>query len=466
MNVSPRIFPSAELAAVVGEEHLLADDESLLPLVVDGKKPAAVVRPGSVEEIAEVVKVAVAEKLAVVVTGARTKLRIGLPPRQFDLALDMTRLDRILAYDPGDLTLSIEAGVPLRDVQGTLAQHGQFLPLAVPYMYRATAGGTIASGVDSPLRQSYGTARDYILGLEFVTGAGTVAKSGGRVVKNVTGYDIHKLLAGSLGTLGIITKINLRTFPRPSNRRGFLATFDSFESALALRHRIARSPLAPLTLESISPGTVELFNGDTAAHIEPKPIAMSIFSNRNWTLVTQFAGNDKVIARCESELRDMAELCGARSAEPVGGDLASGVFGRLREFVPIALESSPAATIVKMSVLPSQIADLIEVAANAADEGSLKWAAMARGVGIIDFALFPAERTEQTRNKVAEATSKIFAGCANLDGNATIPWCPAEWKPTLNIWGPNRGDFDLMRKVKTLFDPGDVLSPGRFAGGI
>ena len=217
MSVSTRIFPAAQLAAIVGEVHLLTESEHLAPYAVDGKIPAAVARPGSSEEIGEIVKFANAEKLAMVITGARTKLAIGLPPRQYDLALDTTRLDRILAYDPGDLTLSIEAGVQLGDVQRTLAQHGQFLPLEVPYMNRTTAGGTIASGVDSPLRQSYGTARDYILGLEFVTGEGIAAKSGGRVVKNVTGYDIHKLLAGSLGTLGVITKINLRTFCRPSN---------------------------------------------------------------------------------------------------------------------------------------------------------------------------------------------------------------------------------------------------------
>ena len=356
MSVSTRIFPAAQLAAIVGEQHLLTESEHLAPYPVDGKMPVAVVRPGSSEEIGEIVKFANAEKLAMVITGARTKLAIGLPPRQYDLALDTTRLDRILAYDPGDLTLSIEAGVPLNDVQRTLAQHGQFLPLEVPYMNRTTAGGTIASGVDSPLRQSYGTARDYILGLEFVTGEGIAAKSGGRVVKNVTGYDIHKLLAGSLGTLGVITKINLRTFCRPSNMRGFVATFASFESAVALRHRLAKSPLSLLTLEIFSPKTGELFSGDSAALIESNPIAANLFSDKHWTLAVQFAGNDNVIARCERELREMAELCGASNAQIVAEGEVSGVFGRAREFVPIALESSGATTIVKMSVQPSRLA--------------------------------------------------------------------------------------------------------------
>ena len=114
---------------------------------------------------------------------------MGLAPERYDLAIDMTRLDRVVAYDPGDLTLGVEAGCGLAKLQSALAEHRQFLPLAVPCFGQTTVGGTIATGVDSPLRQLFGTARDYILGMEFVTGEGVAAKSGGRVVKNVTGYD-------------------------------------------------------------------------------------------------------------------------------------------------------------------------------------------------------------------------------------------------------------------------------------
>ena len=465
MNVSARLIP-AQLSGIVGDVNYFANPERLQPYAVDGRMPSAVVRPGSSEEIVQVVKFAAAEKLAIVVMGARTKLGIGLPPRQFDLALDMTRLNRVLAYDPGDLTLCVEAGVPLCDVQRTLAEHGQFLPLEVPFMSRTTVGGTIASGVDSPLRQFYGTARDYILGLEFVTGEGIAAKSGGRVVKNVTGYDIHKLLAGSLGTLGVITRINLRTFPRPSNTRGFVASFETCEGVLALRNRIAKSPLTLLTLEILSPRAAELLSGEAAARIEPTPLPTSLLSSKHWTLTASFAGNENVLARYGRELREMAELSGANNAEIVDEKQVAGVFGRQREFVPIMLESSAATTILKMSVLPSRMADLLGFAAEAADENALPWAAMARGVGVIYFALLPVEMTDQTMKKVAQAANKIFAGCSKLDGNATIPWCPSEWKPALNIWGPNRSDFELMRKLKNLFDPGGVLSPGRFAAGI
>ena len=203
------------LGDIAGNANVVSDPTQLGDYAIGGKTPGAVVRPGSAAEVAGIVKFAAAEKLAIVACGARTKLDMGFAPTRYDLALDMTRMDRVVAYDPGDLTLSVEAGVRLHSLGQTLAEHRQFLPLAVPFLTQTTIGGLIASGVDSPLRQFYGTARDFLLGIEFVTGDGVAAKSGGRVVKNVTGYDIHKLMIGSLGTLGVITRVNFKTFPMP-----------------------------------------------------------------------------------------------------------------------------------------------------------------------------------------------------------------------------------------------------------
>ena len=216
---------TTRLNEIVGAANVASDFAQLAAYEIDRKLPAAAVRPATSEEAAEIVKFAAAENLSLVATGARTKLGIGYTPTRYDLALDMTRLNKVIAYDPGDLTLSVEAGVPLAKIAQLLAEHHQFLPLAVPFSARTTIGGTIASGVDSPLRQFYGTARDFLLGMEFVTGEGVAAKSGGRVVKNVTGYDIHKLMIGALGTLGVITRVNFKTFPMPLGSRGFVARF-------------------------------------------------------------------------------------------------------------------------------------------------------------------------------------------------------------------------------------------------
>ena len=457
---------SSRLAGIAGPANVLSDSAELAACEVAGAAPTAVVQPGSAEEVAEIVKFAGAEKLAVVPMGARTKLSLGLPPRQYDLALDLARLNRVVAYDPGDLTLSVEPGITLRDLAEALAEHRQFLPIEAPFASRATIGGTIASGVDTALRQMYGTARDYVLGMEFVTGEGVLAKSGGRVVKNVTGYDIHKLMIGALGTLGVITKINFRTFPVPAFTRAFAANFESAERAIELRHRIARSPFRPLSVEALSPSTGALLSSEAAARTVQDPIPANLFSSHHWTFLTILAGNERTLDRAEREIRQMAEECGNDRFTALEREDIARASARLREFLPIALESTPAATIVKMAVLPTRIKEALDAAAKAAETNSLPWAAMARGLGTIYFALLPDERTDETRRRAIQATDQILRECTAIGGNGAIPWCPAEWKGALKVWGPGRGDLDQMRKLKMAFDPQGVLAPGRFMGGL
>jgi FAD/FMN-containing dehydrogenase len=141
-------------------------------------------------------------------------------------------------------------------------------------------------------------------------------------------------------------------------------------------------------------------------------------------------------------------------------------WNRQREFIPIAVASSPATTIVKISVLPMRMKDALAAARNSAEHNDLRWAAMARGLGVIYLALLPAERNEDAKARTAKVTDAIHATCAELGGHSTVPWCPADWKIALKIWGPPRPDFALMQKLKRVFDAHGVLSPGRFVGGI
>src|SRR2546425_2452460 len=211
---------AARLESLIDPSRISNDAAACACYAVDEVLPTAVAKPTSAEEVAEIVRFAALEKLALVPCGNRTKLAIGMPPSHYDIALDMTALNRISHYDPGDLTVSAEAGIHLAKLNSVLNEHKQFLPLLVPWYSLSTIGGTVASGIDSPLRQFYGTARDFLIGAEFVDGTGHLCKSGGRVVKNVTGYDLHKLLIGSLGSLAVITRLNFRTFPAPVSSRG------------------------------------------------------------------------------------------------------------------------------------------------------------------------------------------------------------------------------------------------------
>jgi glycolate oxidase FAD binding subunit len=445
---------STRIADLAGSQNVLADPAELAAYQIGGKIPSAAVRPESSQQIAEIVTFAGAEKLAMVPCGGRTQLRMGAAPQQYDLALDLTRLDRVVAYDPGDMTLSVEPGIPLRRIEDVLGEHRQFLPLVVPFMDRATAGGTIASGVDSPLRQFYGAARDYVLGIEFVTGDGSSAKSGGRVVKNVSGYDLYKLMIGALGTLGVLTRINFRTFPLPATARTLIATFNDATGAVGLCHAIARSPLRPGVLEIASPRTAELLATD------------GLPSNRGWSAIASFGGTAKILERCARELREMAEQIGATAFTILDEEQWLTATGRTTEFFPVALAASPAATILKLGVLPSDMRTILEAAAKAADVAALPWAALARGVGIIYFALLPEERNEDALARIVGVINDLFPQSAAGGGNATIPICPAEWKSALPIWGPERGDLAQMRALKRVFDPHGVFAPGRFMGGI
>lgn len=456
----------SRLASIVGPSHVADDAASLADYSIDGVAPQFIVRPGSASETAEIVKIAAADNLALVVCGSRTKSAMGMPPRKYDLALDVSRLDKIVQYDPGDLTLSVEAGIPLAKLATALAENGQFLPLAVPYQSAATIGGTVASGVDSPLRQLYGTSRDFILGMEFITGDGSLAKSGGRVVKNVTGYDLHKLMIGAMGTLGVITQIHFRTFPAPQNLRAVLASFDRFTDAWAMRQSIADSPLRPMTLDVLSPNVADLFAGSAAAKRVAGSYDPALLAKRNWILTTGFSGNDNVLHRYAADLKQMAEKAGVVALTILEANQIPAALGRKREFIPISLESSPATIVMKLSALPTRMPDLFATLQNVVSAQNIPWAAIVRGVGVATVALFPKDRTADSLAQTSRATEEILSAVAHLEGNGSIPWCPAEWKSRLKVWGLERPDFEQMKKLKTFFDPREIFAPGRFVGGI
>jgi len=438
---------SESLGSIIGPENVITDTEWLRAYRLRTRTPKLVLRPGSEREIVEIVRFAAAEKLSLVPAGARSKLAMNIPVHAHDIALDMTRLDRVVAYDADDLTLSVQPGLPLSRLAGILGERGQFLPLAVAFENRASVGGTIASGMDSPLRQLYGTARDYVLGMEFVTGDGQLVKSGGRVVKNVSGYDLHKLMIGSFGSLGVITRINFRTFPATGSMRGFVSSAHSALEVAGMRQRIAQSPLRPLTIEMADPTAVELLWGNTIRSA----------ANGNWALLVTFAGSEKVLGRYEREVRHLA---GSHEIELLDEKKAAAALSRVREFAPLALESSAQTVIVKMSVLPSRLAPQLDEAARVCQGYELRWAALARGIGVIYFALLPSAQDEETRDRVNRALCELFEATEGRGGNFTVPWCPEEWNADVFRRKTTRNDLEQMRKIKRVFDPNGVFACG------
>lgn len=452
MSTPAKTMPS-RAAEIVGAANFTDDPREVAAYAVDGVRPCAAVRPGTAGEVAELVKLAVAEKLAVIPTGARTKLGIGMPPARYDLAIDMTRLDRVISYDPGDLTLSVEAGIPLAKLATTLAEHKQFLPLAVPFYERATIGGTLASGVDSPLWQMYGTARDFVLGMEFVTGDGALAKSGGRVVKNVSGYDLHKLMLGSIGTLGIMTRVNFKTFPLATETRGWLGGFTRAEDAFAFATSIHKSPLAPQTLE--------IFDRPTATTLN----AQLPIDQTEWSVAISAAGNERVLERSARDLQSLSRNANAVAFSALDEAAALELRAATREFPVLTANKLTDCVIARVTALPTQMAETVQMLKNVATERGLPCAVFARGVGVIYFALWPTERDATTMTRLAQCAKEILSA-AGKNNRGMILQIPLELKREMNVWGEPGEDFPLMQRVKQAFDPHGIFAPGRFVGGL
>jgi len=490
-KTSPRRVPALE--AILDASRVLLDPPACAAYAVDEIIPSAVAKPTSVEEVAEIVRFAALEKLALIPCGNRTKLAIGMPPERYDIALDMTALNQIPHYDPGDLTLSADAGTLLAKLNALLLDHKQFLPLLVPWYSLSTLGGAIASGIDSPLRQFYGTARDFLIGAEFVDGTGHLCKSGGRVVKNVTGYDLHKLLIGSLGSLAVITRLNFRTFPSPLASRGFVASFPNAEGALGFRRAIVDSSLTPLTLDIVSPELAQIFATRTPATPETAvfagenrdPAQNSLppigdwFNPREWQLCAAFAGTTEVLARYARELTLLAEKSRATSTAILGDKTRPAVWGRLRESLSMLLEASPTAVIFKISVLSSPHAALFTNLQQIAAHAALPHALVARAGGTIYFALFPASVNEDTTALLSQSSAQIVDLAFAAGGHAQLLFAPRAPKERMNLRGkqlvaPASGRLPansrtelvpgiaLMRRLKSAFDPQNIFAPGRW----
>jgi glycolate oxidase FAD binding subunit len=450
----------SRLEEIAGSESVATGEADVGAREVCGAIPSAVVRPADADQVAEIIRFAAAEKLAVIPMGGGTKLGVGSTPARYDIALDLSRMNRVLAYDPHDLTLGVEPGVRIEDLLQTLAEQRQFLPLAVPFLDRATIGGIVAANSTSPLRHAYGAVRDFCLGMEFVTGEGTRAKSGGRVVKNVTGYDLHKLLIGSIGTLAVITRVNFRTFPLLPAQGTFVATFASADDASDFCLSVSHSVLSPQIMEIADSGAARLlFPGNASGSLEPG----------SWFVIVSAAGQPAVVDRHARELVRMASAASVEQFQPLGEPEGIPVLTRIREFPRLILESSPSAMIFRVNVLPSAIPSFLQTLGDLANKERFDLVTLTRASGILCAAFLGKEGTDTSPAACARLIQEVFHFNATAEAHAQsmLEWCPPEVKRLVSdVWGPPRTDLPLMRKVKHAFDPQNVLSPGRFVGGI
>lgn len=379
-----------------------------------------IAEPASAEEIARVLAGANADGLAVAPRGGGTKLGIGHEAERVDLVLSTARLDRLVEHAHADLTATVEVGCTVGSLQRALAERGQRLALDPPWPDRATVGGVLSTNDSGPLRTRFGPVRNLLLGVTVVLADGTIARSGGKVVKNVAGYDLPKLVAGSLGTLGVVVEATFRLHPVP--RESCDATF-AFRSATAASEYMAR-----VGDSQLSPACAQL----RAASGEPLSVDVRLEGA---------AGSTRTRG---ARLREMAH----------DGEPAPSVWEaseRLRTDAGDAL-------VLKAGVLPAQSVALATRAAELATGADLTFALTVQSDGV-GFVRFDGDRS---------AFAGVVAAVRETAGveHAVVFDCPAEVKRGLDVWGVKPDALALMRRLKERFDPRGTLNAGRFAGGI
>src|SRR6266516_2981860 len=357
----------------------ISDPDELRNYTVDGMLPRFAIIPETVEQVSHAVALANQQGLMLITRGGGSRLNLGGIPERFDILLETTKLTRLLEHEAPDLTCDVEAGITLAALQAQLATKGQRLPLDPPDAQQATIGGILASNASGPKRLRYGTARDIVIGLYVVQASGEIARSGGRVVKNVAGYDLNKLYIGSLGTLGIIVEANFKLQPLPVNERTLLLSFLNATEAMQMVIALQGSLLTPSAIELI----------DSSAASDMSDFFGLNLSTSSYTLAINFEGSTTGIARQVDEVQMLARKNGAS----LGDDLA----GKVQDqFWDAVREHTQGSVTCKAAVLVSQVASYLQTIEQVCRRHELEAAVVVHaGNGILYIELRPGDATNR-----------------------------------------------------------------------
>jgi glycolate oxidase FAD binding subunit len=411
----------AQLAAIVGEEHTHLRGETAQTIEV---------APGDLQQVAEILRFAHANALPVMPCGGGTKLGWG-NTLTADIELSMKRLNQLREHAWQDMTCTVQAGCSWTAMQEALRTHGQMVALDPLRPERATVGGIVACNDSGALRLKYGGLRDLIIGMTMVLADGTIAKSGGKVVKNVAGYDMHKLLTGSFGTLGVIAEVNFRLHPVEEHRRTWTTVGTVALEAGPAASSLAE-PLRALLDAQLTPSCVQLrvFRGECALDI-------------------RMAALPECLDDYEERIRNILGALAIRKSGEEVWNARQQIFNDNNAFV------------LKISVLPTEICPLAAELHQwtAGDETDVGLVAQATGLMVV------AVHSSIDAAFIA-LIERLRARVSKSGGSVVALQIPGRLRGTVDVWGPDQGAIALMREIKRHFDPARILNPGRFVGNI
>ena len=417
----------SDISAIVGPEHIqqaAADD------MVDGVQPQAVISPATPQEVAQVLHFCESGGLAVVARGGGTRLSLGNLPQKADFILSTARLNRVVEHAWDDMSATVQAGCTIADLQRVLKQHGQRLAADPIQPEKATVGGVLATAESGTLRIRYGAMRDLVLGMEVALADGSLIRAGGKVVKNVAGYDLCKLAIGSLGTLGIITGATFRLHPLPAATTTYTKSLRSTVGLAELVLAIRDSNLSYTALQIRAGG--------------PEQVAVDVCC-------------EGIADSLEYEYGKLRRLPNAQDF----AECAAEVWSEREKLFVNAVGSA----ICKCAVQPSQLGVLCQAVFRQAGSCGAIASVVAQGTGLAEVRLDTDTDAADIQGQCS-VLSGLRTELERMEGTLTVLRCSAALKRELDVWGPMNEALPLMKRIKERFDPVRVLSPGRFVGGI
>jgi glycolate oxidase FAD binding subunit len=449
-----------QLARLLGGSAVLPGDGH----EIDGLTPQAVVRPADRLQVSEVLRWASAEHVSLLPRGGGTRTGLGNVPRKADVVLDLGALDKLVDYQPADMTATVEAGVTLASLQEQLAPGGEFVPLEAALPGRSTVGGILAVGSGGPLSHAYGLPREWLIGIGVVTPQGVATKAGGKVVKNVTGYDLNKLYTGSLGTLGVIVEASFKLLPIDPHDGALLASFPTLADSIAAGRKLLHSSAAPMGCHSITSGVSRRLQDSLQAASQD----LGLGEDETALSFAYFSGRAKATGRRLDEAAALLLAEGATAVQRIEGRAAKGM---LRWVTDAPSEVSPSsALVIKVSVQSRSSARASAECGEVLLFGEKPEQMADPGFGSIRlFWPEPAEspaRGVNNEQPILDAVQKTRQIAHRYEGTAVVERCPLPVKRQIDVWGDAPDSLSVMRQIKDRFDPLGILNPGRFLGGI
>ena len=471
------------LTEILGKENVITEPGATAEYAVDKVAPKAVVFPKNTDQVAAVVKFSNRENLTIVAQGSGTKMAMGNPPQKLDLVVCTARMNHMLDVDTSNLTMTVEAGVKFRDIQARLATQedrcylpledlgaesdeiicsdrshsGCFIPIDPPYANKATIGGIIATNSTGPRRLLYNLPRDSIIGIRYVAPNGDVMGSGGKTVKNVSGYDISKLMVGSMGTLGILCEMTIRLLPLPEKMQTLLVSFASFSDAYAFAERIFDTGLLP--------AAVEIINGEAYNHLALDDVPE--FDSKGYVAAVAFEAFIPAVSRMHTEILEMAKSGGAEAEAVLEEDDHRSFWLAMSNLSAILDKKYSGLIKAKLNYPLSLGKGIIETGESIFSQANLDYIFQTHaGNGICHTGLLIDEKDTAATDKAVATLGQLLERCREVDGNLVIQSAPTDVKDKLKIWGEIGSNFVIIKRLKNQLDPTGIMSPGRFVEGL